>query len=127
MSSSAQPNIAKHFSDALGKAMGAMGMSGGSAPSPLGSAPFGQNGGTVLLGGNADYGASKGGILVQGGSRRRRSRRRSSKRHSRRRQRGGMNVMSPPGGGGRSRRLKRHSGKARRHRTRSYSAGGRRK
>ena len=126
MSSSAQPNIAKHFSDALGKAMGAMGMSGGSAPSPLGSAPFGQNGGTVLLGGNADYGASKGGILVQGGSRRRRSRRRSSKRHSRRRQRGGV-MMSPPGGGGRSRRLKRHSGKARRHRTRSYSAGGRRK
>ena len=111
MSSSAQVNIAKPFSDALGKAMGAMGMSGGSAPSPLGSAPFGQNGG----------------LQVFGGSRRRRSRRRGSKRHSRRRQRGGLLAPMAASGGGRSRRLKRHSGKARRHRTRSYSAGGRRK
>lgn len=111
------------FAEEIQKAFGSpKGMSGGSGPLPLGTGPF-QQGGTVLIGGNTHNMPMNGGILVQGGSRRRRSRR----HRTRRRQRGGVNMVTPPGGGGRSRRLKRVSGKARRHRTRSYSAGGRRK
>ena len=90
----------------------------------------------------ADYAsvAQSGGLLqVTGGrSRRGRSRRGKSRRgKSRRGLRGGncnmpaavggFNAMAPPSGGGRSRRLRKLTHRVRHHRTKSYSAGGKRK
>ena len=98
----------------------------------------------ILRGGSelspAEFGGPQtGGIMVQGGRRGRSGKRSGSKRRGSRKLRGGNNcqmkagmnpmgmsggvgVMAPPGGGGRTRRLRKHSGKARRHRTKSYSA-----
>ena len=83
--------------------------------------------------------AQSGGLLVQGGRHRRgRSRRGKSRRgKSRRGLRGGDGctmpaavggmVVSPPAGGGRSRRLRKLTHRVRHHRTKSYSAGDKRK
>ena len=66
----------------------------------------------------ADFGAPQnGGILVQGGSR---------KRKGSKRMRGGNTCTGPSMSGG-SRRLRKRTGKARRHRTKSYSAGGKKR
>jgi hypothetical protein len=87
--------------------------------------------------------AQSGGILVQGGksrrgkSRRGKSRRGKSRRgKSRRGLRGGNcnmpaavggTFIPPPSGGGRTRRLSKRTRRVRHHRTKSYSAGGKRK
>jgi hypothetical protein len=78
----------------------------------------------------ADFGAQQGGLMIQGGSR---------KRKGSKRMRGGNTCgMSMTGGqfspsvtaavsGGGSRRLVKRTGKARRHRTKSYRAGGKKR
>ena len=86
-----------------------------------------QGGGGGTLVGHA-FGGQNAGMPLLGGGRRGRK------------QRGGVNMSellknltatatgtAKQAGGGRSRRLRRHSGKARHHRTKTYSAGGRRR
>jgi hypothetical protein len=81
----------------------------------------------------ADFGAQNGGILVQGGQGKRRRGSRVKK------MRGGNTCTGPMTGGqfspsmsaavsgGGSRRLVKRTGKARRHRTKSYRAGGKKR
>jgi hypothetical protein len=98
-----------------GMSMPSMSMSGGGLPGIPESGMTGSGGENNGMSGGGLPGIPESGMTGSGGE------------NNGNEMAGGNIPMTPPGGGGRTRRLRKLSGNARRHRTKSYSAGAKKK